>query len=424
MKKKSAGRLFLAIFFKSILMIAILLAVGFGSYKGVLFYYSYKEQNQTGKKTNTIEEGEKLDQEITALYGDDSSTNSIDYMMLRIFNGNTANEDYIVIPSNTKVTIPDSLYQELSAKVQEIPQEILLKDIGTYFNDSKERYEMTTKVLAGLTGQTIDHYIAVNQSSFVSVINLLPPQSVNVPIDMTFKDDSGINVELKKGEQSLNGQQVLGLVTNLEGYSDGEMGRVSACITYFKKYEEAKHSLESEDELAQYLEKYYELVISDNTYKNAQKYLDNYYMTKADQVYFHVLKGLSQEDTYEVSDVEIQTQIKTILSNSAYTKAQEDETLSPTAQVTSSKALNIAVYNSTKVNGLAGKWKEKLTTEGFKVSSVNTERSGVLENTKIVVRTEGTGQDLLPYFQGASIETGELPQGTDIKIVLGSADAF
>ena len=47
----------------------------------------------------------------------------------------------------------------------------------------------------------------------------------------------------------------------------------------------------------------------------------------------------------------------------------------------------------------------------------------ILTDTRILVREDETGYDLLSYFQNASIETAELPEGIDIEIILGTADA-
>lgn len=88
----------------------------------------------------------------------------------------------------------------------------------------------------------------------------------------------------------------------------------------------------------------------------------------------------------------------------------------------------IAVLNSTTTGGLAGRWCEKLNADGF-VNTYASDFSNTQEQTIIVVKEEGVGQDLLPYFNDPTYLVGEVPDGAyenldgyDIVIILGTND--
>lgn len=125
----------------------------------------------------------------------------------------------------------------------------------------------------------------------------------------------------------------------------------------------------------------------------------------------------SEEDTEEVTTEEVTT--------------EEVTTEEPTTekQDIPSTDKKILVLNSTKTNGLASKWMNKLTGEGFSNVSKGNYSLSREAQTKIYVPEEGMGKDLLPYFSDAVIEVGTLDSGIDVStsgveifIVIGSND--
>lgn len=90
---------------------------------------------------------------------------------------------------------------------------------------------------------------------------------------------------------------------------------------------------------------------------------------------------------------------------------------------------NILVLNSTSTSGLAGRWCGKLNDAGY-VNTFASDYSTPLDTTRIVVKQEGIGTDLVSFFNGASYEVGDVTEGTstnttnyDIIIILGTADS-
>ena len=89
----------------------------------------------------------------------------------------------------------------------------------------------------------------------------------------------------------------------------------------------------------------------------------------------------------------------------------------------------ILVLNSTGVSGLAKKWMDKLSGEGFSDVATGNYSLGREAQTKIYVAKERMGKDLAEYFTDAVIEVGSLDSGIDVStdgveifIVLGSND--
>lgn len=108
------------------------------------------------------------------------------------------------------------------------------------------------------------------------------------------------------------------------------------------------------------------------------------------------------------------------------------DTTAPAA--TDSKALKIAVLNSTGTKGLAGAWVEKLKAQGYTNIYAGNYKVGQLAASKIIAVADGTGSDLVSYFSGAALETGSLTSGfnladstvsttdIDLFIIIGTDD--
>lgn len=95
---------------------------------------------------------------------------------------------------------------------------------------------------------------------------------------------------------------------------------------------------------------------------------------------------------------------------------------------------NILLLNSTSVAGLAGAWNDKMNSAGFANTAIGNYNSGEETQTKIYVAEEGMGEDLLQYFNNATIIVGSLETSQytiisgsmatiDIIIVIGNDDS-
>ncbi len=105
------------------------------------------------------------------------------------------------------------------------------------------------------------------------------------------------------------------------------------------------------------------------------------------------------------------------------------------APVVSSKELKIAVLNSTGTKGLAGAWVEKLKAAGYTNVYAGNYKIGQLAASKVLAVSEGNGEDLVSFFKGAALETGNLTSGfnlvdttvsttdIDIFIIIGTDDS-
>ncbi len=123
------------------------------------------------------------------------------------------------------------------------------------------------------------------------------------------------------------------------------------------------------------------------------------------------VEGTTEEMTEEATTEEVTTEVQKIPSTDK----------------------NILILNSTSVSGLAGAWRTKINGAGFANTAVGNYNAGSETQTKIYVTEEGMGEDLLEYFNGATVVVGTLEasqytiksgslSSVDIFIVIGSND--
>ena len=120
--------------------------------------------------------------------------------------------------------------------------------------------------LTPILGFRPDHYIMVDIQAFVDVVNILGGVSYNVPEDMYHNDGAGFIIDLKKGPQTLDGNEALQLV-RYRGYKNGsaDLGRMQTQQKFLKEFAKQVLSWSTVtkiNEFAQVLSKYFKTDLS------------------------------------------------------------------------------------------------------------------------------------------------------------------
>ncbi len=107
--------------------------------------------------------------------------------------------------------------------------EIKLSDVYHYVSDG-----YFTSLVSSLTGLHIDNYFTVSLDGFEKIIDGIGGVKFDVPCDMKYKDPSqGLNIDLKAGEQLLNGENALDMLRYVS-YSEGNFSRMNVANNFAK----------------------------------------------------------------------------------------------------------------------------------------------------------------------------------------------
>lgn len=101
--------------------------------------------------------------------------------------------------------------------------------INAAHNRGSER--MLTEI-TNTIGFTPDNYVVLDYGDFKNIIDAIDGVDVYVPMDMYYVADDMV-IDLKEGQQILNGEQALMFMRYRAGYPDADLGRIRAQQTVF-----------------------------------------------------------------------------------------------------------------------------------------------------------------------------------------------
>lgn len=234
-----------------------------------------------------------------------------------------------------------------------------------------------------------------------------------VPYDMYYSDPvQGLYINLKEGQQHLDGDTAEQLVRNRQ-YANGDIGRIEVQQQFLSAF--VKQVLDTDTiikNLPSLIKAAFEYIKTDMSLGDMLKYATYIDDVKSSEILTETLPGYPQYingASYYIAD------------ESSIGQAVDEIFYSGGEFLTSSKHKNIEIANGGETMGLAGRARDTLENEGFTISKVSTYKGEQTDYTRIVVKEEGQGQDLLPYFENAVIVVDDLLLGgeDDILIILG-----
>ena len=119
-----------------------------------------------------------------------------------------------------------------SASLLTIPRDTRVKIHGRGYDKINAAYayggeKLAQKTVEDFLGVEIDHYVTINKARFAEVIDALGGVDVYVERDMKYEDpwdDDGLYIDIKKGNQHLDGQTAIEFVRYRD--AEGDAGRV------------------------------------------------------------------------------------------------------------------------------------------------------------------------------------------------------
>ncbi len=414
MKKNNVVKVFFISLLKSILFIIILLVTGFASYKISYTILSDNDGNigtSKGDIADIIEDAQtdEISRNLIYVCNGDRITN----LILEICNTKTNNMDYVTIPVRTEYTIPTTMYQKLCTVNQEIPQIIRIGRIKTYFANNDDAFGYGELIIEKMLGIKISYYTVLDTETYKS-------HYARKRVRVRFKPEEG-TVTATPGPD--------GIVPEVQYVRVPQ--RISvASSTYIKQLKDINGD---QEKIAEYIKEQYERVESNLTVYNKIGYIECYEKMNVDYFHYWGIPGIYNGKIFSVDTKAAKSFLNKLADNTtSYTEPQESSSVSAVSKNKnknknskgkSSKGLNIIVLNGSRINGLASATQTKLNADGFSVNQIGDYTDETLTHTRIIVKESGIGNDLAGYFTDPEIVTGDVQEGFDIEIILGTADA-
>ncbi len=414
MKKNNVVKVFFISLLKSILFIIILLVTGFASYKISYTILSDNGGNigtSKGDIADIIEDAQtdEVSRNLIYVCNDDRITN----LMLEICNTKTNNMDYITIPVRTEYTIPTTMYQKLCTVNQEIPQIIRIGRIKTYFANNDDAFGYGELIIEKMLGIKISYYTVLDQETYKS-------HYARKRVRVRFKPEEGTVTATPTPDGTVPEVQYIRVPQRIS----------VASSTYINQLKDINGD---QEKIAEYIKEQYERVESNLTVYNKIGYIECYEKMNVDYFHYWGIPGIYNGKVFSVDTKAAKSFLNKLADNTAsYTEPQENSSVSAVSKnknrnknskAKSSKGLNIIVLNGSRINGLASATQTKLNDDGFSVKQIGDYTDETLTHTRIIVKEDGIGNDLAGYFTDPEIVTGNVQEGFDIEIILGTADA-
>lgn len=436
---KSILKIFGINLLKSLLSICLLIAVGCVSYL-ISYHFLSKQAAQQKKQVeqDTLEEIKheaQVDEISKNLIYVSDDKNKITHMILEICNTKTNNMDYVTIPTKTDYTIPTTMYRKLCTINDEIPQIIRLSRMKQYFENEDDAYGYGLLIVQKMLGTKLSYYTVLSTENYQSFC-----QEVKVKVSYKKTEDPAVS---PSPSPSPTVDPETGEMPKPKKASTNAKIKMNISIASTEFTTKLNDIKGNQEKIAEYIQSLYDIINSNLTVYNKLGYLDCY--EKMDVALFHYWGIPGEYNTDKVFEVDTKAAkafLKQLVNNTAYTEAQDltttqsaetKATPEPTAgtetkkqkssKKISSKGANITILNGSRINGLAGKMKEKLQEKGYTIGEIGDYTKETLTKTRIIVKKEGQGEDLAKYFKDPTVTVGMVDDGYDIEIIVGTADA-
>jgi LCP family protein required for cell wall assembly len=179
------------------------------------------------------------DSDFAKKYGDSRRINILvlgenqgltDTIMLVSFDTEIKRVDLISVPRDTYYERPD--YP--GAALQKINS--VYKSEGSEDDPEKGAVAMAKAVSDVLSGVPIHFYEIYSDDDIRKIIDAMGGVEIDVPMNMKYTDKKqNLRINLKKGKQTLNGDQAVQFLRFRSGYKTGDIGRVEAQQSFMKE---------------------------------------------------------------------------------------------------------------------------------------------------------------------------------------------
>jgi len=135
-----------------------------------------------------------------------------DFMMVLRYNKENNKAAIISIPRDTRVYIENYGYDKINHAVSK-----------------KEGVLLAMDTVGKLLDIPIHYYIQMDFKGAEKIIDIMGGVKINVPINMKYDDPTqDLHIDIKAGEQILNGKNAVHFVRYRATYADGDLGRINA----------------------------------------------------------------------------------------------------------------------------------------------------------------------------------------------------
>ncbi len=438
---------FIQVFLTTFALLMIVIAIGTIIYV-VVAQKSINQELGTPDFSNTATvgsgssdvDGDSLDDKkmtVFAIFGVDEDLYRTDVTMMVFFNHETGKIDVLSIPRDTKVKIPDELYEQIQARRSDVDQYVKINSVPAYVID--DRNEASVAVMEKSFGVDIDYYVKMDLDVFKYIVDTIGEITVTIPFDMEYSDpEQELFINLKAGEQLINGAHAEQLIRFRSGYSNGDLGRIEMQHEFMKAFMKQLLTMKNRVNMLNIVSGI--LMRVETNFETAVDYL--VYMEDIDPENIE-MHTLPQESGTEgradfIYDYDATKVLLDEIMNEPYESVTTDSTDNTETEVVVTepvvdiipeeiidvKGMDMQVLNGTDIGGIAGKMTAVLEELGYQLMDADNYADKPVERTMIIVPKEEVFDELKVHFEDPEmvLRPSMSGQSPEVQIVLGMDD--
>lgn len=282
--RKKVGRIFADGFLKSLIILLLLLGAAVLSYQAVMHFFHIPD-NGAVKPLEEEAEPEEItkasidDVSKNLIYSVDGESGEIDKLLLEIFHCGNKKLYYITIPGKTQFTMSDTLYQKLILVNPAVPQIMKYSSLTKYF-PKETVYEYGILLLEELLGIKVSYYTVIPKNIYDTIFMTEDISTAVSPADVS-------QTEVREYPREMFREDYATFLTTLQ----------------------------TEEELAYYIEEIYPSFTSNITLEEKMNYLDSYCKTPIRNIFFELIAGDDENSAYIIDTAGTGKQLEEFLAD-------------------------------------------------------------------------------------------------------------
>ena len=333
--------------------------------------------------------------------------NLVDVIMIGSFDSETGRLDVISVPRDTHLVMPQQRISSLVSAGRQIPSSGVMKFGEIHaFAGSARGIEYTKAQVEELLEIEIHYYARVSLKAFRFIVDQIGGVEFYVPQRMNYRDPvQNLVIDLHPGLQTLDGRQAEGLV-RYRGYAEADIQRIRVqhdfLIAAIRQLISRENIINNAIAIIGATLNYVDTNLGLMSIAPYMRYIN---VMNIDNIHFHVMPGVPQfinGISYIIAnEVAIQELMSTIKNESISDK-------------------RIQVLNGSDAPDMDIWGKDILVANGFNVLSTGEYLGEKVSQTRIFIRTLGTGDDIRYIFPGSRIVlNSNMDVNYDIIVVTG-----
>jgi len=276
-------------------------------------------------------------------------------------------------------------------------------------------------------GIEIHHFVEFDLVAFRSVVDLVGGVEMDIPIRLYYRDPfqrPPVVINIPPGVHLLDGNMAEQVIRYRETLPGSDLARVNIQQQFkmqlFRQVL-SRETLMNPNNLIGLAGIAINYVETDFTIIDATLHLQYLNLLSPERIFTYTLPGRERRTALGSTWVPDIYEVPVLINRVFFDIYEEYER----PQDRPSHGLRIAVYNGTAFSGLGFEFGDRLAMDGYNIVHTGNFVGQQRNQTRIVVREEGVGQDLLEYFYNVDIQVDpQLNENYDIMIIIGRSMHF